>query len=384
MLEKRTNQILKNKTKSVIALFLMLAIAFPLATLPASFAWDNPTNAAVAAGMKWDFPGAADVNASASRLILWERYHDKIPTVVYSVISPNPTGVGQEVTMLLFNPVAPPASLAENDIRWQYTVVITDPDGVDTALPASGTFISDATGTAYTSFTPTKVGNYSVTVKFHECFYRWYIRESNNVYDERTYYGTTFLESTNTKTLVVQTEPVTPTAITHYPLPTEYWTRPIEGENTAWAQVSSNWYNNAHDLNYQSFGNRYQPDGVAPNSGHILWTKPLEDGGVVGGTSFFVPDGEVFNVGSPPYSPRFQTQIIMYGRLYYEQPSLVAGTGGGWMCVDLRTGEKIWGPTVFPIWSKFRLLLRLGHYEPTRSSKRRLLVCSIWNYLVFD
>lgn len=337
---------------SLIALLLVLSTAIPLASLPiASATWDNPTQIAIAAGMKWDFPGAEDYNASATRLLLWERYHDKIPTVMFGTVSPNPVGVGQDVTIVLFNPVAPPCSVdgaTTNDVRWEFTVTITDPDGVNTTLPASGTIKSDSTGAAYTKFTPNKVGNYSITCNFPELLYRWYDGVRPPYGNYKDYYGVTFLASSSTYNLIVQQDPVYPTAITTYPLPTEYWTRPIEGQNTEWARISSNWYNNAHDKNYGSYGNQFQPDGTAPNSAHILWTKTLEDGGVVGGTTYFQPVGETFNVGSPPYYPRFQNQIIMHGRLYYEQPSLVSGTGGGWLCVDLKTGETLWGPKVFP------------------------------------
>jgi len=336
------------KLKITFALFLISAMTVSILALPNAYAWDSATSAAVAAGMKWDFPGAANYNASAVRLLLWQRYHDKIPTVVYGVLSPNPVGVSQEITMLLFNPVVPPASLDENDVRWEYSVAITDPDGSKMTLPASGTIKSDSTGTAYTKFTPSKVGNYSVTIKFHELLFRWYGGLTPAYGNYQDYYGVTFLESSSTYTLVVQSERVIPTAITTYPLPTEYWTRPIEGQNQEWGRVSSNWLNNAKDTNYGSRNNRFQTEGIAPNSGHILWTKPLEDGGVVGGDDYFSNPGEVFNTGSVPYQPRFQTQIIMHGRLYYELPITFPGGGGGWMCVDLKTGENIWGPIVFP------------------------------------
>ena len=32
----------------------------------------------------------------------------------------------------------------------------------------------------------------------------------------------------------------------------------------------------------------------------------------------------------------------MHGRLYYQEPIAWAGTGGAWVCVDLKTGEEIW------------------------------------------
>ena len=36
------------------------------------------------------------------------------------------------------------------------------------------------------------------------------------------------------------------------------------------------------------------------------------------------------------------TQIIMDGRLLYQEPIAWAGTGGDWVCVDLKTGQEIW------------------------------------------
>ncbi len=333
-----------NKLRIAFAMFLVFAMTISLVALPTAHAWDDATAAAVTEGMRWDFPGAENYNASYIRLRVWERYQDKIPTVVYCVLSPNPVGVGQEITLLLFNPIYTPAMYDFNDVRNEFSVEITDPDGETTRLPTTGTIKSDPTGAAYTMYTPTKVGNYSITVKFHELFYKWYggWAEAYKRYQYNDYYGATFLESTSTYTLVVQEDPVLPTAVTNYPLPTEYWTRPIEGQNNAWGQVSSNWLGSAKDTNYGSTQNRYQTEGIAPNSAHILWTKPIEDGGVVGGDKYFSSPGETFSGGCPPYQPRMTKQIIMHGRLYYELPISFSDGGGGWICVDLRTGEEIW------------------------------------------
>ena len=106
-----------------------------------------------------------------------------------------------------------------------------------------------------------------------------------------------------------------------------------------WGAVSSNWLNNENDRSYGSNNNRIQTQGTAPNSGHILWTKPTEDGGVVGGNNFD-REGNVFNAGHQ-YQTRMQdTSIIMHGRLYYQEPIAWSGGGGDW-CVDLKTGE-VW------------------------------------------
>jgi hypothetical protein len=139
----------------------------------------------------------------------------------------------------------------------------------------------------------------------------------------------------------VQQDPVTSTAITYYPLPEEYWTRPIEGQDNTWGAVSSNWLNWATDTDYGSGDNRVQTQGTAPNSGHILWTKPTEDGGVVGGNGFD-REGQVFNAGHQYQTRMNGNTIIMHGRMYYQEPITWSGGGGAWVCVDLKTGQEVW------------------------------------------
>jgi hypothetical protein len=298
--------------------------------------YNKATADAINAGMTWDL----NANASTTRLTLWNRYHDQIPTWVFSTISPNPLGVGQEFTMVIFNPQVPYQAQDTNNIRYKYHVVITKPDGTTETLPSSGSLTSDSTGTTYTKYTPEAIGNYSIMVVFEQLNWRFSTAGAG-----QDYYGVTFLSSNRTYIVNVQQEPVTSSAITYYPLPTEYWARPIEGQDNTWGAVSSNWLNSAADRDFGSPNNRVQTQGTAPNSGHILWTKPTEDGGVVGGdANAFLGDreGQVFNAGHQ-YQTRMQdTSIIMYGRLYYQEPLTWSGNGGVWVCVDLKTGEEVW------------------------------------------
>lgn len=316
-------------TATAISVILIASIAFSLfATPPVYAAYDSATQAAINAGMNWTLPN----NASALRILMWERYKDHIPTQVFMVMSPNPVGAGQQVSFVLFMPQQPRGAMANNDIRYTYTVDVKKSDGTSLTI---GPIKSDSTGTAYTLYTPDKVGNYTITVNFLELKYLW-----NATSEMRDYYGLTYNGASFSKTLVVQSDPVLPTGWTDTPLPTEYWTRPIEGTNTGWYQVASNYLADAGDKDYGGSGNQIQRDGIAPNSGHIVWTKPTEDGGLVGGMNFSVP-GDTFNAGHQ-YQTRFTNPIIMWGRLYYELPIRWAGGGGGWICVDLRTGETIW------------------------------------------
>src|SRR3989339_256325 len=329
----RNSKLLRNKTNALIATFLVATIVFTMfATVNA---WNSATQAAVNAGMKWDFPNAANYDASATRLTIWARYQDRVPTRTYNVLAPTPVGVGQLFTVVYYQPIVPPGALLGNDIRYQYYNVITKPDGTTERRPATGTETSDPTGTNYFEYTPSQLGNYSVKTVFVEQQYLWYGSAT-----ERNFYGITLLESSYTSTVTVQEERVVPRGFTTTPLPTEYWTRPIEGQNTEWYRVASNWYSNVRDESNGGPNNRFQPDGTAPNSPHILWTSKTEDGGLIGGANFSTP-GEVFNAGHQ-YQPRFQNQIIMYGRLYYSPNLYWGGSSELVRAVDLRTGEMLW------------------------------------------
>ena len=159
-----------------------------------------------------------------------------------------------------------------------------------------------------------------------------------------------WLGASNTINLIVQQEPI-PAPIDSYPLPTQYWTRPIEGENTYWYTIASNWLGSPFVIGAgATYGipGAVQPDGSAPNSAHVMWTKPIQYGGVVGGNDTAVP-GEMYYAGLS-YNVRFANPIIMQGTLFYQEPfgnvpgsgGLFGGTGGDYVAVDLRTGKEQW------------------------------------------
>ena len=89
---------------------------------------------------------------------------------------------------------------------------------------------------------------------------------------------------------------------------------------------------------------RYQPDGIGPNSAHVMWSKPIQDGGVVGGSRVGI-QGNTFYMGGS-YNVRFAAGIIMYGRLFYQEPYGNSGGGGDYVAVDLRTGKELWRTNV--------------------------------------
>ena len=339
----------KNKTLSIIiCVILAVSMTISLSALETTDAYNTATQTAIDQGMNWT---GMTPDASATRLLLWNRFQDNIPTHVYIMVAPNPVGIGQQFNVVMFNPQVPPSASLGNDIRYYFKLDIVKPDGSTETLPASGSsggsistggvvdgkFVSDSTGSAYTAYTPDQTGNYSLTVTFFELYYHW----NSSTGGSNDYYGTTFLESSFTSTVNVQQEPTSLIGLPNIQaLPTEYWTRPIDGQNTDWYQISSNWLGNSHDRDNGGIENRYQADGIAPNSPHILWTRPTEDNGVVGGSDLSRA-GNTFNAGSQ-YQPRFMNQIIMYGRLYYSPNVFTLGASDFMDCVDLKTGELLY------------------------------------------
>jgi outer membrane protein assembly factor BamB len=252
----------------------------------------------------------------------------EIPTFAYVAVSPNPIGVGQTVGVVVWLDKTMSGTTATNDIRMHdYKLTVTKPDGTTETM--NWPIVVDPTSSQYTKYTPNQVGTYTFKFDYSGQTYTW----------SGTYQNDTYLPSSATTTLTVQQEPI-PAPITSYPLPTEYWTRPIEGQNTDWWKIASNWLGTDSPRAYADVKSRVQPDGLAPNSPHVMWSKPIQDGGVVGGSNLAIL-GETFYEGMT-YNGRFQNPIVMYGRLYYAEPYGNSGGGGDYVCVDLRTGAELW------------------------------------------
>ncbi len=278
--------------------------------------------------------------SSSASLILSADAHTpawEIPTYAYIAVTPNPIGVGQTAFVTFWLDWVPPGAGGIGGDRWRdLTVDVTKPDGSKETL---GPFTSDPIGGAYDLYIPDQIGTYTFEFNFPGQTASMYgptgeISVNPSLWD---YINDTFLPSSAVTTLTVQQEEIE--LIPDYPLPTEYWTRPVEGQNTKWATVASN-YIAPFGAAYMAGAERFQPDGTAPDSPHIMWTKPLAFGGVVGGSNTEIP-GVAFYTGLS-YESRFSNPMIIYGRLYYALPLSNDAVGGGYVCVDLRTGETLW------------------------------------------
>ena len=176
-------------------------------------------------------------------------------THAYIVAAPNPVGVNQDV-LLIFG-------LQEYLYQWpdgweNIKITVERPDGKTEEL---GPFKTDSTGSTGTIYKPTLVGTYYFQVHFPGQNYTWRVRTTR----APTLYGTIYYEpSTSEKyALVVQAEP-TPKH-PGFPLPTEFWTRPIDSQMREW-WIAGNWLFDPPNL--------YAPYNAGPETPHVLWAKP--------------------------------------------------------------------------------------------------------------
>lgn len=231
-------------------------------------------------------------------------------------ITPNPVGVSQET--LIWLGISHATSWPQPG--WTgLTVTVTKPDGTTQTL---GPFNTDTTGSTGTIYVPTVVGNYTFQTHFPE---------QKLLYSAQgTPANATMLASSSPKmTLVVQAAPIEfyPAS----PLPSEYWSRPINTQLREWSAVSGNWLGSVPQL--------FAPHTEAPGTAHVMWAKELITGGLTGGEfeghGFFTGDayeGLMMTRASP---------VIINGILYYNQFPATYSIQIV-RAVDLRTGKEVW------------------------------------------
>jgi hypothetical protein len=285
-----------------------------------------------------------------------------VPDYAYINVSPNPVGSGQSVEVIMWmNQIIYAASFLNNIRFHNYELIITAPDGTNTTETFA--VVSDTTSAQDYSFSPSAVGTYTLTFVFPGQVYNFpfainLITGLNNT----AYQGAYYEPASASTTLTVQSTPVAPIPPT--PLPTAFWTRPIYGENSNWYTIASNWLG-AGAPGYSNFWGTYNGGGngmqiagagdvVGSLTSHVMWTKPLDSGGVVGNNQTAIA-GDTYFEGSA-YNQRFGNPIIVDGILVYTEPISFAGTPasltgsayGPTVGVDLETGQQLWSNPTMP------------------------------------
>ncbi|MGB9842267.1 MAG: PQQ-binding-like beta-propeller repeat protein, partial [Candidatus Bathyarchaeales archaeon] len=248
-----------------------------------------------------------------------------IPTYAFISVAPNPAGVGQAVSVVYWLDKVPPTASGPLGDRWQgWQLEIIKPDGRIETVDLGP---SDAAASGYLRYTPEQTGTYYFKLSFPG--------QNITVGNTVNYYKPS--ESAKIA-LTVQNEPIT--AIPYNPLPTEYWSRPIYAENHGWNQLGSNWLAGGsagpHGPRCYDANGNFNPYGTAPNAPHIMWTREIAFGGIVGEAT-----EDINYFPGETYDRKFQPPIIMNGRLYFNQ-RLGVDKWQGLYCLDLQTGEEIW------------------------------------------
>ncbi len=274
----------KNSIKIAIAMLLILSISVTLFALP------NFTNAQTI---------------------------PDYPTYPFVEAIPNPVGVGQ-TTLINFGLIN---YLNVDGDGWNVTLVIKAPDGTETTVDR----MTWSTGTVGYAFTPEVNGTYILKCTFKETSYN-YSRYGVPVY------GNYLASETADYELVVQDNPVP-----YHPgnaLPAEYWSRPVDSQLREWWAIAGSWVAAPPNL--------FAPYNDAPESAHILWTRPIGDtiGGLTGGNT-----GERgFGTGDA-YEGKWSGSVIIAGVLYYNKMGSAFYSSPPVqevVAVDLHTGETLW------------------------------------------
>ena len=252
-----------------------------------------------------------------------------VPTTAYVVCTPETIGVGQSATIVCWVDRYSPTVGGSSGQRWDgFTVNITKPDG-KTVIIGPWTCASDV-GSDWVNYIPDQVGTYTIV-------FSWPGEAVTNgtgvpLAPGIPYVGDFFAGSISKPcTLTVEQEPVPNWQ--EPKIPTDYWTRPINGANRGWSMLGSNWLKGSWLIN------NFQDEGTVPLSAHVLWSTPLipgYPGGIIDGRWPGIPS-DVNDYESPWSAP-----IIMDGKIYYNAPAVADSSQHGYYCVDMYTGQQIW------------------------------------------
>jgi hypothetical protein len=320
---------LKGKTFA-IALILVLTFSSALVLMPAIKAQEVSTP-----GVQVPLNnGYVIFDPSASQVAAADV--PKVATYPLITASPTPIGVNQNMYVIMFMTLLPAswgveATTATYGGWGLYTLTITKPDGTNQTM---GPFESDPSGMYQVNYVPTTVGKYSFQYSFSGELVAHALWGGISGTSPQ-YYNAYFEPSTSISVSVtVQQAPLSGYTEAPVPLPTQYWTTPINAQNRAWNVISGPWL-----LSTYNATGPFNPYTYAPNSAHILWTDQLnpESGGIIGG-----------DYGSLEYarSTGFSTPIVMNGYVYYNGPASPTA-GSEFYCMQLSTGKIIWSAPRF-------------------------------------
>ena len=320
-------QILKNKAKltATIAIVLLMTSIMVIA-LPVQ------AQAQVVTPSQWG-PLPAGVTPDTT-----------VITYSFLSVTPNPIGVGQTAPVNIWT--TPPADITV--YASNYKVTITNPNGtVDTRTMNS--YYADRT--AWFSYVVDQVGTWKFQMEYPGDYYPAGIYKNPSTGGNSTFTLSRWYKPSTTPyttELVVQQEFVFswPPA----PLPTDYWTRPVQVQNREWWPILGNFPWSGDGLafasvwpegtNYFKGNTKYNAWVTTPDSAHILWKRQDAISGLIGSELGIV---SLYASGDTP-------TLIYAGRCYDTMTIPIDGVPTSCaVCYDLRTGKQYYAiPTAAP------------------------------------
>ncbi|MCW4046109.1 MAG: hypothetical protein NWE99_00890 [Candidatus Bathyarchaeota archaeon] len=289
---------ISKKPKFYTTIFLLLTITITLMILPQSYARDPPVTT---------------------------------PTWTYIAVSLNPVGVGQQFLIYAWTNAIPPTQA----VPWQYYIDIVKPNGDNETV---GPFTGDTAGSGYTYYTADQLGIYKMKARFKGVTYPPGTPPvSLGVFQPPTDISNDTWAASESEWIDVLVQEEKRPSYVETPLPTDFWTRPVNAVNREWLTIMGNWLGTFYNAQSKGPTSNYAY-GAGPESSHIMWSKPYWLGGIVdprvgSGRSVDYYGGLVYETFGlwPP--------IVMNGRLYY---NVYYPPRFGWYCVDLYTGETVY------------------------------------------
>jgi len=263
-----------------------------------------------------------------------------ITSYAFMSATPNPVGVGQAINIYMWVDHAVPGATevpgSANTIRREnYQLTITAPDGKVTTQTFA--YIADPTGFQAYTITAAETGTYSFEFNYPAQTYVW---TASTPGASTAYTGDVFTAASYGPINVTVGQTQVSTGVPTPALPTAYWTYPIFGTNWNWYTVASNYLEAPYIVTFGGHSGAIQPDGAAPTTAHMMWTQPIQFGGIVGGNDTNIPGEGYYQGGS--YNIRFGDPIIMNGILFFQLPFGEAGTGGNYVAWNMETGQQLW------------------------------------------
>jgi len=267
-----------------------------------------------------------------------------IETQSWLSVTPGLIGVNQDILVNIWTTPTIHVSRYMSD----YAVIITDPDGNEDVVTLDSYY---ADSTAWFNYKLDKVGDWTIKFEFPGGYFpagnyttqpgAWTGSGGVVSFPSSCYYEPSVSEEI---TVVVQEEMVY--SWQAVPLPTDYWTRPVTGENREWWPILGHYPATGivgggnywpEDTNKYMSNYDYIPYVEGPTTAHIVWQKEYMIGGLIGGEARQVT-GVLNGLSGYGYPT-----IIYAGRCYetYTKPGTATATTY-WKCYDLRTGEIYW------------------------------------------